>query len=245
MGASQFVGRVGGLAVALGVGAAVFSTAGWPRLTVAPRRSPRFLVRQCVLLRRFRTRSQHRRAVVVRSRACRRCSRAADQELKSSALPSVEPASVPAPAAAVSAPAPRPPRSLHRRLLPPRAAEAVEAPAPEPAVADVTPVSDPVVVSDPAPEAAPSGEVVAYSATGILTSTGGAGSDPSAPVGHPIVDLLLASFIKRENAASSATASQTASATSSSPRSGLTYFDGIIQGQPERDQCQRVRPDRQ
>ena len=37
MGASHFVGRVGGLAVALGVGAAVFSAAGSPRPTAPPR----------------------------------------------------------------------------------------------------------------------------------------------------------------------------------------------------------------
>lgn len=233
MGASQFVGRVGGLAVALGVGAAVFSTAGVASADRGSAPDTRGSSSDSASSSGGSERG-HNTGARSSSAPAPAAAVVAQQtkNSKSSALPSVEPASVPAPAAAVSAPAPRAAAVIAPSSAPaPAPAEAVEAPAPEPAVADVTPVSDPVVVSDPAPEAAPSGEVVAYSATGSLTSTGGAGSDPSAPVGHPIVDLLLASFIKRENAASSATASQTASATSSLTLDpGLTYFDGIIQG---------------
>ncbi len=230
MGASQFVGRVGGLAVALGVGAAVFSTAGVASADRGSAPDTRGSSSDGASSSGASERGHNTGARGSSTPAP--ASSVSAQETKnsrSSAPPSVEPLSVPAPAATESAPAPLAASAITSSADPAPVKPAADVPA-DPAVSEVAPVSDPVV-SDPAPEAAPAGEVVAYSAAGSVTSTGGAGGDPSAPVGHPIVDLLLASFIKRENAAASATASQTASATSSLTLApGLTYFDGIIQG---------------
>lgn len=228
MGASQFVGRVGGLAVALGVGAAVLSTAGVASADRGSAPDTRGSSSDSGSSSDVSERGHNTGA--RGSSAPAPASSVSAQETKNSksyALPEVAPVSVPAPAAAETASAPLAASAIKSDPAPAPA----EATAPDPVVTDVAPVSAPVVVSDPAPEAAPTGEVVAYSAAGSLTSTGGAGSDPSAPVGHPIIDLLLASFIKRENAAASATASQTASATSSlTVDPGLTFYDGIIQG---------------
>jgi ABC-2 type transport system ATP-binding protein len=234
MGASQFVGRVGGLAVALGVGAALLSTAG---VASADRGSaPDNRGSGSSSGSASPSAGSGGRGSADKTAPAAAATVAA-QQTRGSRSPAAtvdEPVKVPAvaPAAAKSAHplavSPVAP-AASAAVAPVRAAAAV---APEPVASAVAePSTEPVAVADPAPEEAPAGEVVAYSTPSSVTGTGGAGSDPSAPVGHPIVDLILASFLRRETTSSAASASQTASATSSLTLNPVTtYYDGILQG---------------
>lgn len=227
MGASQFVGRVGGLAVALGVGAAVFSAAG---VASADRSAPD--TRGSAGSSSDNGSSQSSAPATGRGPSSKAPSAAAtvvtQQTRRShdSAPASIDaPDSVPAPAPAAAAPL----AASAVAADPAPVAAAAEAVAPESAVSDVVEdVVEPVVIAEPAPEAAPAGEVVAYSTAGSATSDG-AGSDPSGPFGHPVVDLLLASFIKRETATAAPTAGANAT-TGLTVAPVTTYFDGVLQG---------------
>ena len=250
MRASLFVGRVGGLAVALGVGAAVFSGPGvaWADRSAPDTRGSAGSAADSDSTSQSSAPARGRGAAAGRTPSATASTAVAQQTRNSRpAAPSGdEPISVPAPAPATAEATPAPPAASV--VTPdPDPVKRVADPAPEPVVENIAgPVVEavePVVVADLAPKAAPAGEVVAYGTAASGGQSGGAGSDPSAPVGHPLVDLLLASFIRRETVGAAATGSPTAQVTAST---GLTvapvttYFDGVLQ-EPERHQCQRMR----
>jgi ABC-2 type transport system ATP-binding protein len=239
MGASQFVGRVGGLAVALGVGAAIFSTAGVAFADRGAAPDTRSSAGSSDSSSSGSQSSAPERGRNSGSRGAAAASTVVAQQTRNSH--SVAPGSAPEPVSAPAAVAAAEPASEAVAAAPaaaaavaapaPAAVKAAEAVAPEAAVEDVVAPVESVVAAEPAPEAAPADEVVAYSAAGSGSETGGAGSDPSAPVGHPLVDLVLASFIRRESAAASATGSPAANASTGltvDPKT--TYYDGVLQG---------------
>ena len=247
MGASQFVGRVGGLAVALGVGVAVFSGAG-----VA---------------------SADRSAPDDRGSA----GTAAGSDSSQASAPTSGRGKAAGPEASAAASTVVAQTNTSRIAAPAAAAEAAPEPLVEVVEAQVEPVVDPlaeVVVepsaggSDPSPVAAEVPEAVAYAGPGpveeavvepkvivdpvveepetatpgdvtdvVMYATGGpsdgADSDPSEPVDSSLADLVLASFVRRDTLMAAATDSASAQATAST---GLTaapdtvYFDGILQG---------------
>ena len=240
MRASLFVGRVGGLAVALGVGAAVFSGPGvaWADRSAPDTRGSAGSAADSDSTSQSSAPARGRGAAAGRTPSATASTAVAQQTRNSRpAAPSGdEPISVPAPAPATAEATPAPPAASV--VTPdPDPVKRVADPAPEPVVENIAgPVVEavePVVVADLAPKAAPAGEVVAYGTAASGGQSGGAGSDPSAPVGHPLVDLLLASFIRRETVGAAATGSPTAQVTAST---GLTvapvttYFDGVLQG---------------
>jgi ABC-2 type transport system ATP-binding protein len=260
VGASNFVGRVGGLAVALGVGAAMFSgsATAWAdrggdtgasagddsgsssSAGARPHRGPTAA-------------APHAAATVARGDSA-----PAATSFAPIAVPDVQ-SKAARPAAATEPIA----------IAPPAVSPASSQAAPEPEPVDVPPVTqavtddvtepDPVAVSlviepttepvikpiliiDPvepfAPEPVDPGDI-----TAVVYATGddgsdGAGTDPSGPVDSALADLILASFVRRETmAAASATDSPSALVTSSATGgAGLTlapvttYFDGILQG---------------
>jgi len=237
MRASLFVGRVGGLAVALGVGAAVFSGPGvaWADRSAPDTRGSAGPAADSDTTSQSSAGARGRGVAAGRTPSSAAATVVAQHTRNSrSAAPSGnEPNSVPAPAAAAAEPAVAPP-AASVATPDPDPVKPVADPAPENIDGPVVEAVEPVVVADPAPEAALAGEVVAYSTAASGGPAGGAGSDPSAPVGHPIVDLLLASFIRRETASAAAT---TSSATAqANATTGLTvapvttYFDGVLQG---------------
>lgn len=248
MGASQFVGRVGGLAVALGVGAAMFSGAGvaWADRSAPDTRGSAGPAADSDSASQSNAPTRGRGAAGRAPTAA--ASTVVAQQTRSSRAttndaPVSAPVAAPAPAAA-AAPAPAAAQPVAESVVaavaepvaaPVKPVEVAE-PAPEVAVdpVDVKPVDvvDPVEpeIVYMAPEAAQAGDVIAYSTAGEATSDG-AGSDPSAPVGHPLADLLLATFIRRETAAASATGSASATASTGltvDPKT--TYYDGVLQG---------------
>ena len=250
MGASQFVGRVGGLAVALGVGVAVFSGAG---VASADRSAPD-------------TRgsagnasdggSASESGAPVRGRgtpgrgpSAAAASTVVAQTNTSRLAAPVNDSPVTAPAAAAEA-APEP--TVDEPAVEPLAEVVVEPstdgsdPAPdvveEPeAVAYDLPapvddgLGEPKVIVDPVveePETATPGDVndVVMYATGGTSD--GAGTDPS-PVDSSLSDLVLASWIRREVTGTASAASPTAQASASTPLTAApktVWFDGILQG---------------
>ena len=247
MGASRFVGRVGGLAVALGVGAAAFSGAGVAGADTSDsgsdsRGGPRASSSNdsSAPARGRKATAPAPVSVTVKSGARQqRNSRpdpaAAVPSVPSSAstvsggkltsAPDIDPDPVPAAAmAATSAPDIDP-------------APAAPAPAPAsstaPAVAE-TPEPAPV----PAPEPAPAGEVSAFLSEADNGLADGAGTDPMLPVGSPLEWALLA-FARRQPLSAASTASQVASVTASQEVSSnglvvdptVTFVDGIVQGE--------------
>ncbi len=253
MGASQFVGRVGGLAVALGVGVAVFSGGGVASADRGASPDTRGSAGSAADKdssqasnpsrgRPGRAPSAAASTVGGQANASRSAGPAAAQTKNSRPAPAAaandEPISVPA-AAVVADPEP---------VVEPVAAvvdepagggsdpvAVVENAVPDagPGPVDSGPV-EPMVIADPVvdePEAAVPGEVsdVVVSATGGPSD--GAGSDPVGPADSSLADLLLASFIRRETVGASATGSVTASATSDLTVGPVTvYFDGVLQG---------------
>lgn len=245
MGASQFVGRVGGLAVALGVGVAVFSGAGVAsadRGTASDTRGAGKDSSQASTPSRGRTgRAPSAAASTSQANASRPAAPAAAQTKNSRPAPAAaahnEPISLPA-AAVVADPEP----VVEPAVVDEPAAggsdpvAVVEKATPDagPGPVDSGPVA-PTVIADPVgdePEAAVPGEVsdVVVSATGGPSD--GAGSDPVGPAGSALADLLLASFIRRETVGASATGAPTASATTAALEFNpqTVYFDGVLQG---------------
>ncbi len=247
MSASNFVGRVGGLAVALGVGAAMFSgsAVAWAdrggdtgasggndsgSSSNAPTRGHRGAeVATPGGAAATVARGQSAQAeppvdpVVVPDAA------------RNSAPPAAVTASVAPFAAAVEAPEAVEPAPEPEAVVVEVAPEPVDGPAvddpvikisTDPVVDEPAPIFEdlvpPVFIADPLPEAAdPDGiQVIAY-ATGSDGSND-AGNDPSGPVDSALSDLVLASFIRRETTSSAAatdspSALVTSSATASAP----------------------------
>ncbi len=249
MGASNFVGRVGGLAVALGVGAAMFSgsAVAWADRggdTGASGGSDSGSSSNAP------TRGHRGAGVATPGGATAAVARGQSVQAeppvdpvpdaaRNSAPPAAVTASVAALAAAVEAPEAVEPAPEPDAVVVEVAPEPVEGPAPavdetvikiatDPVIDDPAPVFEDlvpsVVIAEPQPETAPADgiQVIAY-ATGSDGSNG-AGNDPSGPVDSALSDLVLASFIRRETTASAAaTDSPSALVTSSATASsGLT-----------------------
>jgi ABC-2 type transport system ATP-binding protein len=238
MGASQFVGRIGGLAVALGVGAAVFSGAGvaWADRgdtdtssasaadSDSPARAPR----------------GGRGSESAAPAAAIKSADSAAPEASLDSVPIVVDDSIAAPAAAVVV---DPEPVVEELSLPePAAGESVVVgePASVEPVIHVDPMPEPVVIVDPImtvePETteyvpAPSGEVTAF-ITGVAEPSDGAGTDPTVPVDSPLLAAFLA-MSRRDPFTVAATDAPAALVTSSSGLTlapATTYFDGVLQG---------------
>ena len=256
MGASNFVGRVGGLAVALGVGAAMASgtAVAWAdrgadsaasaggdsgsssSAPAHPHRGPSAAAPHAAAATVTRGNSAPAPAapIVV-----------ADVQSNNTPPAAVTAAIAPAVAVApVTQAEPEPAVVAPVTPAAPKPAAAADINVPEPTNGPTTvteSVIEPIIVVDPvptAPEPAPFDDiqVVAY-ATGSDGSND-AGTDPSGPVDSALADLVLASFVRRETtspaaATDSPSALVTSSATSSDPITlapNTTYFDGVLQG---------------
>lgn len=250
MGASQFVGRVGGLAVALGVGAAMFSGAGVASADRGSAPDTRGSAGSASDTDSPAASSGTRGRAGSAGRApAAAASTVSAQTNTNRAAANDEPVGVPA-AAAVADPEP--------------VVEEVAEPAVEPVVEVVEPVTggpdplpvfvekpegsdyvdagfvddavpEPKVIVDPVveePETAIPGEVTDV----VMYATGGpsegADSDPAGPVDSSLADLILASFVRRETLDASATGTPSAQATTAALTFNPTsvYFDGILQG---------------
>jgi ABC-2 type transport system ATP-binding protein len=241
MGASRFVGRVGGLAVALGVGAAAFSGAGVAGADTSDpgsdsRGGPRASSANdsSAPVRGRKTTAAAPAGATVKSGT--RQQRNSRPESASAAVPSVpsvptvsggKPTSAPdidpAPVPAAATPA------ASRQAVP---AVAATVSSTVPAVAETV---EPAPV--PAPEPAPAGEVSAFLSEADNGLADGAGTDPMLPVGSPLEWALLA-FARRQPLSAASTASQVASVTASQEVSSqglvvdptVMFVDGIFQG---------------
>ncbi len=239
MGASRFVGRVGGLAVALGVGAAAFSGAGvaWAD-TSDPGSDSRGGPRVS---------SSNDSAASAPSRGRKAAATApAGAAVKSgprqqrNARPGPV-ASVPS-ASTVSGGKPTSAPDIDPDPVPAAATPAASSQA-VPAVAATVSSTAPAVAETvehaavPAPEPAPAGEVTAFLSEADNGLADGAGTDPMLPVGSPLEWALLA-FARRQPLSAASTASQVASVTASQEVSSnglvvdptVTFVDGIVQG---------------
>ena len=244
MGASRFVGRVGGLAVALGVGAAAFSGAGVAWADTSDPGSESSGAAEASSSKDSAVSSRGRTAAAKAPAAAGTESRTRQQRNSRSgpppkpSVPSVSdgPASVaidtgPAPLPAVVAAAAvrqAAPAIVNRVISPVPAAAEVSAPA---AIA--------AAVTEPAPEpvAAPADEVSAFLSDADNGLADGAGTDPIFPADSPLEWALLA-FARRQPLNAAATASQAASVTASQEVSSnglvvdptVTFVDGVVQG---------------
>ena len=240
MGASRFVGRVGGLAVALGVGAAAFSGAGvagadtsdpgsdsrgGPRVSSsndsaasAPSRGRKAAATApagAAVKSGARQQRNARPAPVASAPSASTVSGG-----KRTSAPDIDPAPVPAAAT---------PAASSQAV--PAVAATVSSTAP--AVAETV---EPAAV--PAPEPAPAGEVSAFLSEADNGLADGAGTDPMLPVGSPLEWALLA-FARRQPLSAASTASQVASVTASQEVSSqglvvdptVMFVDGIFQGE--------------
>ncbi len=238
MGASRFVGRVGGLAVALGVGAAAFSGAGvaWADTSDpgsdsrgGPRVSSSNDSAASAPSRGRKAAATAPAGAAVKSGARQqRNARPGPVASVPSALtvsggkPASTPDIDPAPAPAAATPA------ASSRAMP-------AAPAP---VSSTAPVVAETVEPAPVPEPAPAGEVTAFLSEADNGLADGAGTDPMLPVGSPLEWALLA-FARRQPLSAASTASQVASVTASQEVSSnglvvdptVTFVDGIVQGE--------------
>jgi len=250
VGASQFVGRVGGLALALGVGAAVFAGPGvaWADRGDAggtsgantasassadndssPPRGPRAARGSDAPARPAATRK-------VPTAAADRTT--ADTEISTETSTETP-----------SAPVDPIPVMVEERVSPDLPVAAPVAPEPtgtEPELPGAEPqvLADPVLtVADPAvtapgntePEAVPAADLTSFS-TGLAEPSGGAGSDPSVPIDSPLAAALLA-YSRRAADSASATGGPAALATTTAVTNNgvtvdpkVTYYDGILQG---------------
>lgn len=245
MGAAQFVGRVGGLAVALGVGVALFSGTG-----VASADRSGGADRGSAGPSADRDSSSH-----SGSGARGRGGSAAASTLGSSRSSGADtarsvPKDSPAPAAAVRAP--EPVGVVEQPVAAPAAAKvaaaasepdetvaAVEGETPDPVVYQSVVVDEPetikvavdepetIKIVDPEPESAPAEEVSAFVTAGGDTPTDGADSDSDAPVDSPLFAAFLAMATRRDalSAAAGATAQNSLTVDPT-----VTFVDGVIQG---------------
>ena len=239
MGASQFVGRVGGLAVALGVGAAVFSGAGVASAdrgdTDTSNASAADSDSSARAPRGGRGSESAAPAAAIKSAATVEPDAALESE-----SPIVVEDSIAAPAAAVV----EDPIAEVPNLPGPAVVEpaVVGEPVPGEPVVHVDPVPEPRIIVDPIlviePEpigyvpAPPDGEMTAF-ITGVAEPSDGAGTDPAAPVDSPLLAAFLAMSRRDPFAAAAATDAPAALVTSSSGLTlapSTTYFDGVLQG---------------
>jgi len=251
MGASNFVGRVGGLAVALGVGAAMASgtAVAWAdrgadsgasasddpgsssSAPARPHRGPSTAAPNAAAATVARGNSAPDATSIapiavadVQSNSAPPAAAAIDPSVVSDPVTQDDPEPV------VVAPVVQ----VDPEPAPFVAVEPTTGPTPEPVV-------EPVIIVDPVPtypEAFDPGDIKAVAYTAGNDGSNDAGTDPSGPADSALADLVLASFIRRETTpAASATDSPSALITSSATAgSGITlaptttYYDGVIQG---------------
>ena len=236
MGASRYVGRVGGLAVALGVGAAMFSGSGLAWADTGSRGADSIGATNATDTTSAQASAPSRRGGV-------RASKSAAAKSNNRQHATTE----------VSAPANAPAASVTRRSAalavvdPESATDSVAAddftvvpPAvelPEPAGPDIRVHIDPI--PDPLPEPVEAYEVTAFLSEADNDVSDGADTDPLVPA-DPLASGELLAFVRRNTlalASSNAVAPQvTSSATvtsgtlSANPVTDSPLFDGIVQG---------------
>jgi len=253
MGASRFIGRVGGLAVALGVGAAAFAGSGaaWADTTDsgsdsrgAPRAASSNDASGPARGRTAATKTPTAVDSVTTARTSRqqRNARTAPSEPKESAslsIPTVSAASN-GPALAEAVKAEPAPTVVVPTVVNPvataAAAAATKSNSPAPAAAQTVAA---VVVPEPVaePEPAPVDEVSAFLSEADNGPADGAGSNPLLPVGSPLEWALLA-FARRQPLSAAATANQIPSVSASQEVSSnglvvdptVEFTDGFFQG---------------
>ena len=236
MGASNHVGRVGGLAVALGVGAAVFSGCG---IAWADSGSDGAAPSSSSSQPAGRGGKAATGAQASKPASANNSRPAAAVAVK---VPKVLPSASPrATAPTVSAPAVSAPESSPTSADPGSTGSAHSpadsiAPAPAPVPAAAVAVRRAATVLPAAPVTAPAPAIASAVAAVSNISTGGAAPSAPTPVDSPLVAALL-ELSRRGTPAAAATANQTASVTSSAvTNNGVTvnpvvaYLDGIIQG---------------
>jgi ABC-2 type transport system ATP-binding protein len=231
MGASQFVGRVGGLAVALGVGAAVFAGAA---VASADRSGPDSgtAAGASAGSEQSNAPTRPRRGTSADAPTPRQQTRATSPNSDGSPLPA---AAIQTRRDRVATPAATEPTVDTGPDIGLTAPKTVELP-------DSTPieVTSPEVAEgdqiDSAPtELAAPGEISEVTLGGV-DPTDGAGSDPTAPVGS-LAEAFLGYGVRRATVLASATGTPTALVTTSAvTNNGVTvdpslfYFDGVLQG---------------
>ncbi len=238
MGASQFVGRVGGLAVALGVGAVVF--AGGSGVASADRSNHDAGSSSGAAAGRESSDSSVRSAP---ARTARGSSATVRGARTAAASDNAAPAAAAAPRARAAAVEPvveidaEPLAEVVEVGVEPPAVS-VDAPEIEPPVVTITdPVVEdvvgPVEIAEPL-AADPDGEMTAF-VTGAADPSDGADADPTSPVDSPLLAAFLALASRRGGVA--ATDSPQALVTASAvTNNGVTvdpnvyYYDGILQG---------------
>ena len=233
MGASQFVGRVGGLAVALGVGVVVFT--GGSGTAWADRSGDAGNSAGASAGKDSSQNAPSRRASGTATVRGQRNSAPAVVRSDNSPAPAASRARV-----AAAEPAPEVDEATSEVVedTGEPTPVSVDVPADEPKVVIVTDpvvedVDGPVTIAEPL-AAEPDGEVTAF-ITGTAGPSDDAGTDPSVPVDSPLLAAFLAFASRRDGAA--ATDGPAAQVTSSALQaSGLTvaptvyYYDGILQG---------------
>lgn len=248
MGASRFVGRVGGLAVALGVGAAAFSGAGtaWAD-TSDPGSDSSGATRAASANDSAPARG--RKAAAPASAGASTESRPRQQRNSRSEAAPKPVSDGPSSVVIDTDPAPEPAPAVVAPAAVSQAAPVISSPVSSPAPV-ASPVSipapaaaqvvEPAALPAPAPEpvAADAGEVSAFLSEAENGLADGAGTDPILPAESPLEWALLA-FARRQPLSAAATANQVASVTSSQTVSSgglvvdptvLPLDDGIIQG---------------
>jgi ABC-2 type transport system ATP-binding protein len=259
MGASRFVGRVGGLAVALGVGAAAFSGAGTAWADTSDPGSDSSGSTRAASANDAAAPARGRKAAAPAPAAASTESRTRQQR---TARP--DPDSIPAASSARSVPvlsdAAATTAKVVSELAASAAAEDIDAtvavdidPSPVELVPDAPPVPriivdpvidpvtypdiDPVVDQKSEPAPAPADEVSAFLSEADNGLADGAGTDPILPADSPLEWALLA-FARRQPLSVVATANQVASVTSSQTVSSgglvvdpsVEFVDGVFQG---------------
>lgn len=259
MGASQFVGRVGGLAAALGVGVALFSgvgvasadrSAGGDSRGSTASSSDSDSASQSASPTRGRGGSAGRAPGAAASTVTAQPqSRNSGSDTIPDAL-DLAPVSAPAPApaAAASVAAPAAAQSVTTQaaqvvaepaaVIADTAPEPVAQPAPAAAVVAAAAAAEETVaqITIAEPETAPANEVSVVATAGDGSPSDGAGADPATPVDSPLFAAFLA-LASRRNVLSAAS-SNSASVTSSlvAAQNGITvdptvtFVDGIIRG---------------
>jgi len=257
MGAARFVGRVGGLAVALGVGAAAFAGAGVASADTAdsgsdPRGAPRVSSSSDSPSAPSSAPARGRMAAAATSADAGAGNTARQQRAPRPAATLKSESSAPIPSIPSVASAPDGPASAAAAaqvarvesepavavptVVSPVASAGTQSSGPAPAAAQVVSAVA-VPEPEPQPEAAAADEVSAFLSEPDNGLTDGAGTDPLLPATLPLEWALLAAA-RRQPLSAASTASQLASVTASQEVSSnglvvdptVTFVDGVVQG---------------
>jgi len=247
MGASRFVGRVGGLAVALGVGAAAFSGAGAAWADTSDPGSDSSGPPQASSAKDSVASARGRKAAATTAAGASTESRTRPQRNPRSeapAKPSVPSVSDRPASVSIDTDPPPVPTGVAPAAVR-KAAPAISSPviSPVPATTEILAPAQIAVAATgnapaPKPVPAPAGEVSDFLSEADNGLADGAGTDPILPTDSPLEWALLA-FARRQPVSATSTANQVASVTASQQVSSgglvvdptvLPLDDGIIQG---------------